>query len=161
MCKAENPTTSGSSVQDPPPAYEATWPRSYQDPAPSSDKAPPPPVTSGAQNVVEPPADRGTHPQQQPVDQAVRRQGLPVDALADDPHRRHPLAIECPRCHAQVITYVKSRLGVKNVVGAAVVGVTAPPLLWVPLVMPGTHRRTHYCPQCKRKIGRGHRKNKV
>ncbi|KAJ2808247.1 hypothetical protein H4R21_000132 [Coemansia helicoidea] len=150
MCKAKNPTTSGSSVQDPPPAYEAPWPPSYQDPAPSSDKAPPPPVTSGAQNLVEPPTDRDTRLQQQSA-----------DALADDPHRRHPLAIECPWCHTEVTTKVKSRLGVKNVVGAVVVGVAAPPLFWVPLVMPGTHRRTHYCPQCKRRIGRGHRKNKV
>ncbi|KAJ2773913.1 hypothetical protein IWQ57_001067 [Coemansia nantahalensis] len=174
MCRGKNPITS---EQDLPPPYEATWSPSYQAPAspsdkdpasssdkptaPSSDKAPPPPVDSGAQNVVEAPTDRGTHPQQQPVDQAVRLQQQSADALAADGLIRLPMSIECPRCHAQVITYVKSRLGVKNVLGAIVVGVAAPPLFWLPLVMPGTHRRIHYCPKCDHKIGRGHRKNQV
>ncbi|KAJ2808257.1 hypothetical protein H4R21_000142 [Coemansia helicoidea] len=165
MCRGKNPITS---EQDLPPPYEATWSPSYQAPASSSDKDPasssdkaPPPVDSGAQNVVEAPTDRDTHPQQQPVDQAVRLQQQSADALAADGLIRLPMGIECPRCHAQVITYVKSRLGVKNVLGAIVVGVAAPPLFWLPLVMPGTHRRIHYCPKCDHKIGRGHRKNQV
>ncbi|KAJ2795971.1 hypothetical protein H4R21_004899 [Coemansia helicoidea] len=175
MRKAENPTTSESSVQDLPPAYEDPWPPLYQapaalsdkDPAPSSDKAPPPPADSGAQNLVEPPTGRDARPQQQSADQTARpqeppdEQELPDDVLAALRLGRHPLAIECPWCHAEVTTKVKSSLAVKNVVGAVVVGVAAPPLFWVPLVMPGTHRRTHYCPQCKRRIGRGHRKNRV
>ncbi|KAJ2802383.1 hypothetical protein H4R21_002438 [Coemansia helicoidea] len=167
MRKAENPTTSESNMQDPPPSCQAPASSSDKDHAPSSDKAPPP-VDSGAQNLVEPPTDRDAHPRQQsvdqtvrlqqhPVDQAVRLQQHPVGVLAPLRLGLHPMAIKCPRCHAEVTTKVKKRFGMTVLLRVAVVSFFAPPLFWLPLVMSSTRHTVHHCPQCKRKIGHGHR----
>ncbi|KAJ1939253.1 hypothetical protein GGF37_004474, partial [Kickxella alabastrina] len=70
---------------------------------------------------------------------------------------RQAQTVECPWCHAVVTTRIKRRIGFKAGGAAVLVAAIAWPLFWVPLVVPGLHRKTHYCPQCRRKIGRGRR----
>ncbi|KAJ1944492.1 hypothetical protein FBU59_002584 [Linderina macrospora] len=71
---------------------------------------------------------------------------------------REVMTVECPWCHYVVETHVKRSIGVKAGGAAVLAAAIAWPLFWVPLVVPGLHRKTHYCPQCKRKIGRGKRR---
>ncbi|KAJ1953279.1 hypothetical protein EC988_003085 [Linderina pennispora] len=71
---------------------------------------------------------------------------------------REVTTVECPWCHYVVETNVKRSIGVKAGGAALITAAIAWPLFWVPLVVPGLQRKTHYCPQCKRKIGRGHRR---
>ncbi|KAJ2764201.1 hypothetical protein IWQ56_004578, partial [Coemansia nantahalensis] len=118
------------------------------DPPPYS--GPPPPADSGMQNLMEPPDDRNVYPGAQPVGpDAANHLG------------RRAQTVECPWCHAVVTTNVRREMGLKNGGAALLVAIIAWPLFWVPLVVPGLHRKIHYCPQCRRKIGRGHRKPKV
>lgn len=82
---------------------------------------------------------------------------LPVGPMADNSLGRHSQTVECPWCHAVVNTQIKRRIGYKAGGAAVAAAIIAWPLFWVPLVIPGLHRKTHYCPQCHRKIGRGRR----
>ncbi|KAJ2751827.1 hypothetical protein GGI19_004231 [Coemansia pectinata] len=70
---------------------------------------------------------------------------------------RQSQTVECPWCHAVVSTRVKRKIGAKAGGAAALVAFIAWPLFWVPLLIPGLQRKTHYCPSCNRKIGRGRR----
>ncbi|KAJ2493751.1 hypothetical protein IWW37_000382 [Coemansia sp. RSA 2050] len=70
---------------------------------------------------------------------------------------RQPQTVECPWCHAVVSTRVHRQIGAKAGGAAVLVALIAWPLFWVPLLVPGLQRKTHYCPSCHRKIGRGRR----
>ncbi|KAJ2244700.1 hypothetical protein GGH97_003103 [Coemansia sp. RSA 475] len=100
----------------------------------------------GMQNLMAPPDDRNVYPQAAPVGPAA---GLNLG--------RHAQTVECPWCHSVVTTQIKRRIGYKSGGAAVVVALLVWPLFWVPLVVPGLHRKVHYCPQCNRKIGRGRR----
>ncbi|KAJ2685107.1 hypothetical protein H4R19_006830 [Coemansia spiralis] len=130
MSNLDRPITDGAAAPDPPP---------YAGSPPQND--------GGMQNLVEPPDDRDVYPQAPPTGpDAANHLG------------RQPQTVECPWCHAVVTTRVRRQLGRKNAGVAIAVAIIAWPLFWVPLVVPGLHRKIHYCPQCQRKIGRGHRK---
>ncbi|PIA15300.1 hypothetical protein COEREDRAFT_82060 [Coemansia reversa NRRL 1564] len=101
----------------------------------------------GMQNLRTPPDDSHVYPQ-----------APPTGPNAAENLGRHPQTVECPWCHAVVTTKTKRRLGFKSGGAAVLVAAIAWPLFWVPLLIPGLHRKTHYCPQCNRKIGRGHRR---
>ncbi|KAJ2158790.1 hypothetical protein GGF46_003524 [Coemansia sp. RSA 552] len=102
----------------------------------------------GMQNLMEPPDDRDVYPG-----------AAPIGPNAAGSLGRKSQTVECPWCHAVITTRVKRRLGYKSGGAAVVVAIIAWPLFWVPLLIPGMHRKIHYCPQCRRKIGRGHRQN--
>ncbi|KAJ1824117.1 hypothetical protein LPJ60_001006 [Coemansia sp. RSA 2675] len=70
---------------------------------------------------------------------------------------RQSQTVECPWCHALVSTRVHRQIGAKASGAAVLVAFIAWPLFWVPLLVPGLQRKTHYCPSCHRKIGRGSR----
>ncbi|KAI8325011.1 hypothetical protein GQ54DRAFT_308802 [Martensiomyces pterosporus] len=70
---------------------------------------------------------------------------------------RQSQTVECPWCHTVVTTTVRKQIGVKAGGAAVAAAIIAWPLFWVPLVIPALQRKTHYCPQCNRKIGRGRR----
>ncbi|KAJ1734395.1 hypothetical protein LPJ61_001090 [Coemansia biformis] len=132
---------SGSQL-DPPPYLDGP----QRAPGPSTHSGPYH-ADGGMQNLMEPPDDRDVYPQAPPVGpDAASHLG------------RRPQTVECPWCHAVVTTRVRRQLGLKSGGAAVVVAIIAWPLFWVPLVVPGLHRKIHYCPQCQRKIGRGHRK---
>ncbi|KAJ2706760.1 hypothetical protein FB645_001364 [Coemansia sp. IMI 203386] len=84
----------------------------------------------------------------------------PIGPAAAGNLGRRSQAVECPWCHGLVNTRIKRRIGFKAGGAAVLVAAIAWPLFWVPLVVPGLHRKTHYCPQCRRKIGRGSRANR-
>ncbi|KAJ2375424.1 hypothetical protein IW150_002555 [Coemansia sp. RSA 2607] len=84
-------------------------------------------------------------------------EGVPVGPSAAESLGRQAQTVECPWCHARVTTRIKRRIGFKAGGAAVLVAAIAWPLFWVPLVVPGLHRKTHFCPQCRRKIGRGRR----
>ncbi|KAJ1835045.1 hypothetical protein IWW55_005569 [Coemansia sp. RSA 2706] len=113
-------------------------PEHYYGRAPSED--------GGMQNLMEPPDDNAVYPR-----------AAPVGPDAGENLGRHSQTVECPWCHAVVTTRIKRRIGFKSGGAAVLVAVIAWPLFWVPLLVPGLHRKTHYCPQCRRKIGRGRR----
>ncbi|KAJ2878310.1 hypothetical protein FB639_003425, partial [Coemansia asiatica] len=81
----------------------------------------------------------------------------PIGPVAAENLGRYSQTVECPWCHGLVTTRIKRRIGFKAGGAAVLVAAVAWPLFWVPLVVPGLHRKTHYCPQCRRKIGRGRR----
>ncbi|KAJ2848890.1 hypothetical protein IWW36_003012 [Coemansia brasiliensis] len=103
--------------------------------------------------------DGGMQNLQPPDYDTVYPEAEPVGPSAAEGLGRHAQTVECPWCHAVVTTRVKRRLGYKAGGAAVVVAVIAWPLFWVPLVIPGLHRKIHYCPQCRRKIGRGRRRS--
>ncbi|KAJ2743092.1 hypothetical protein GGI20_004005 [Coemansia sp. BCRC 34301] len=70
---------------------------------------------------------------------------------------RHSQTVECPWCHALVSTRIQRKIGAKAGGAAVLVALIAWPLFWVPLLVPGLQRKTHYCPSCNRRIGRGRR----
>ncbi|KAJ1719389.1 hypothetical protein LPJ53_005844 [Coemansia erecta] len=84
-------------------------------------------------------------------------EGAPTGPSAAESLGRQAQTVECPWCHARVTTRIKRRIGFKAGGAAVLVAAIAWPLFWVPLVVPGLHRKTHFCPQCRRKIGRGRR----
>ncbi|KAJ2397538.1 hypothetical protein GGI23_003499 [Coemansia sp. RSA 2559] len=93
-----------------------------------------------------------------PNDSDVYSQADPVGPDAGNGLGRKSQVVECPWCHARVSTIVKRRLGYKAGGAAVLVAALVWPLFWVPLLIPGLHRKIHYCPECRRKIGRGHRR---
>ncbi|KAI9501651.1 hypothetical protein BX070DRAFT_40057 [Coemansia spiralis] len=97
-------------------------------------------------NLMAPPNDNNVYPQADPVGPN------PANNLG-----RQSQTVECPWCHYRVNTLVKRRIGFKAGGAAVLIAAIAWPLFWVPLVVPGLHSKTHYCPQCRRKIGKGHR----
>ncbi|KAI9479864.1 hypothetical protein LPJ78_001010 [Coemansia sp. RSA 989] len=103
--------------------------------------------------------DGGMQNLQPPDYDSVYPEAEPAGPSAANNLGRHAQTVECPWCHAVVTTRVKRRLGYKAGGAAVVVAVIAWPLFWVPLLVPGLHRKIHYCPQCRRKIGRGRRHN--
>ncbi|KAJ2782577.1 hypothetical protein H4R18_002206 [Coemansia javaensis] len=118
----------------------------------------PPPYSGDQSRTRRSSGDGGMQNLTVPDDRNVYPQAPPVGPEAAGNLGRKPQHVECPWCHASVQTRVKRQLGYKNGIAAGVVAVLMWPLFWVPLVIPGLHRKIHYCPQCNRMIGRGHRK---
>ncbi|KAJ2556425.1 hypothetical protein GGH95_005370 [Coemansia sp. RSA 1836] len=81
----------------------------------------------------------------------------PVGPSAAGSLGRQSQTVECPWCHAVVSTRVRRKIGAKAGGAAVLVALIAWPLFWVPLLVPGLQRKTHYCPSCNRRIGRGRR----
>ncbi|KAJ1666005.1 hypothetical protein IW140_000569 [Coemansia sp. RSA 1813] len=92
-----------------------------------------------------------------PNDNDVYAQADPVGPDAANSLGRSSQVVECPWCHARVNTKIKRRIGYKAGGAAVLIAAIAWPLFWVPLLIPGLHRKIHYCPECRRKIGRGRR----
>ncbi|KAJ2828310.1 hypothetical protein FBU31_002949 [Coemansia sp. 'formosensis'] len=81
----------------------------------------------------------------------------PIGPSAAGSLGRQSQTVECPWCHALVSTRVRRKIGATAGGAAVLVAFIVWPLFWVPLLVPGLQRKTHYCPSCHRKIGRGRR----